>query len=92
MSDVEHDLVMPFVVCRSNGGPYDDDGFCAGWHLGQIDTELAVVAPAILEVTVLTGSVPQLDLIAMRRGYAIDTQVSDDVPEWAFVRLTKAAG
>lgn len=26
----EYDLVMPFVVCQSQGGPYDDDAFVGG--------------------------------------------------------------
>lgn len=28
--DTEYGLIMPFVVCESRGGPYEDDPFVAG--------------------------------------------------------------
>lgn len=85
-NEAEFDLIMPFVVCESNGGAYHDDSFCAGFHLGQIDAQMNVglVGPGTA-LTVRTPSVPQLDLIAMRYGHAIEVAVSDD--EWATVLI-----
>ena len=28
------DTVLPLVLCRSRGGPYEDDAFVSGWRLG----------------------------------------------------------
>lgn len=36
----ELSLVMPFVVCTSEGGPYEDESFVAGWDLGTLDARL----------------------------------------------------
>lgn len=65
-------LVMPFVACRSHGGPYDDDAFVAGFQVGQINRALAAIAA--LEGDGLTAMVradlaAQLDLIAMQHGF-----------------------
>ena len=67
-----YELVMPFVVCASNGGPYDDDSFVAGYELGRLDRDLAVHAAleyASLARTLRSASLDQADLIAMRHGY-----------------------
>jgi len=68
-------LVMPFVLVKSNGGPYDDKAFAAGMACGQIWTELqtlsshgAVPRPRYVR----PEHVPQLDLIAMHFGYLLD--------------------
>lgn len=63
----EMNLLMPFVVCKSQGGPYDDDAFVAGWRLAEIRAALShsgshwvgYIPEAVL---------PQVDLIAMERG------------------------
>ena len=31
------EMGRPLVLCRSRGGPYDDDAFLSGWRLGDID-------------------------------------------------------
>lgn len=101
MSDAEYGLVMPFVVCASNGGPYEDDSFVAGFALGLLDqklsgmVEVARIAQAHgqdlvgrvqqHEVTVRTASLPQVDLIAMRYGLAVTVGAGDE--EWTFVQL-----
>lgn len=83
----EMSLVMPFVVVKSVGGPYDDDAFCAGWALGKISAALSQsgtswsgpVPPAYL---------PQLDLIAMDRGRGV--AAGDEADGWVQVTVTNA--
>ena len=79
---VEAELIMPFVVCESKGGPFHDDSFCAGYHLGRIDAQMesGEIGPGGI-LTLRTPSVPQLDLIAMRHGLAIEVVEGGD-DEW----------
>jgi hypothetical protein len=86
-------LAVPFVVCQSQGGPYDDEAFVAGFQAGQISRSLAA-AKAIgadrLRLTVRTDLVKQLDLIAMDAGFALtvaeveETEDHPAMPEWTF--------
>lgn len=67
-------LIMPFIVCQSEGGPYDDDAFVAGVNCGALDEELRVLA--LSRATphgryVNPKYLPQFDLIAMEHGYTI---------------------
>lgn len=65
-------LVLPFVACRSQGGPYEDDAFVAGFQTGQVDRALAAIAAVGgdgLTAMVREDLGPQLDLIAMRYGF-----------------------
>jgi hypothetical protein len=84
---------VPFVVCRSQGGPYDDDAFVAGYHAGQIGqalTTAATVGACRLRFTVRTEMVKQLDLIAMDRGFTLtaapveETEDHDAMPDWTY--------
>lgn len=94
-------LVVPFIVCRSKGGPYDDDSFVAGFQAGEIDKALAVALAAGLDratFTVRTALVAQLELIAMHRGFPVVTAVEvgetpeyDAMPEWSFVTFATRA-
>lgn len=70
-------LVMPFVVCASQGGPYDDDAFVAGYHLGQLDVQMANGTVDSV-VTLRASSMPQFDLIAMRHGYELRSMQGSD--------------
>ena len=77
MADHDHDwdLVMPFVVCTSQGGPYDDQSFVAGYQLGRLDRDLAVLAAldfASVSRMLYTDALGQADLIGMRHGYRMD--------------------
>jgi hypothetical protein len=67
------ELVMPFVVCRSKGGPYDDGSFAAGWQAGEIDQALRVAeqGPAVRlrYPMVYAALIPQLELIGMKHGW-----------------------
>lgn len=88
-----YDLVFPFVVCRSNGGPYDDDAFVAGYQAGQIYQALGVAAQIGVRsarYTVRTALVPQLELIGMDRGFpVVKAEPWDEHPdEWTFVTFS----
>lgn len=86
-------LVFPFVACKSNGGPYDDDAFVAGYRLGRIDAVLQATktTAAVHHFQIHPEEAQQLDLIAMHHGYDVDREHWDDHPdEWMFVTLTKA--
>jgi hypothetical protein len=88
--EAEFSLVMPFIVCRSQGGPYDDAAFVAGCYFGEIRSELARPDRFVLEMTVPSPLVPQLDLVAMDAGFVMTAKPWDDHPdEWTFVRLTR---
>jgi len=87
-----YELVLPFVVCASVGGPYEDQAFVAGYQAGQVDRALATVAAVGglgLKVTVYAALAKQLDLIAMKHGFVSTTEavgdpgfVTDDDPTW----------
>jgi hypothetical protein len=85
----EYGLVMPFVVCQSHGGPYEDGAFVAGYECGWLDMALGVVAKVggTVERWVRPASLPQLDLIAMHYGYTLVVTNQDDLnqPEWQHV-------
>jgi hypothetical protein len=84
--DAEYDLVMPFVVVASKGGPYDDDAYVAGYEMGLIAAALAQ-APSDRQATIRTANVPQADLLAMQYGYRYTAERSEDVPEWTHVKF-----
>ncbi len=98
--DVEYGLVMPFVAVHSKGGPYDDEAYCAGYEMGQLDELLAAASlrQALGDVllldepmTIRAANREQADLIAMRHGYVAETQLAD-VEGWAYLRVRPAAG
>lgn len=82
-------LVMPFVVCSSKGGPYEDTAFVAGYQAGGIDMALAAqsaISGEGMRVTVYTALVPQLDLIAMRHGFLAEAETDTLYPQWTVWR------
>jgi len=87
----EFGLVMPFVVCVSNGGPYDDAAYCAGFEAGMVDTILATLPDGINQASrpVRSDNLPQIDLIAMQHGWTITTIVDDELPEWTTVTFRR---
>lgn len=88
--DGEYALVMPLVVCESNGGTYQDHAFVAGCEFGHIEGLLEAGAPATLERYVRTETMPQYDLLAMHAGYSIKAEPWDEHPdEWTYVVFTK---
>ena len=82
------ELLLPFNVVTSAGGPYDDDSFVAGFVVGTIDVELKTgtfpdegryVYPALL---------PQLDLLAMNYKLILLREPHDE--HWMRVRFERA--
>jgi hypothetical protein len=45
----------------------------------------------VVSTTILTVSVPQADLIAMRHGYVMTADRSDEAPQWTHVLFTPAS-
>lgn len=86
----EPELVVPFVVTDDNGGPYDVDAFKAGHYHGEISVTLNY-EPSMFETYVPTPLVPQLDLLAMHKGYKFKATEWDDDPEWSLVRFVRDA-
>lgn len=82
-------LAVPFVVCTSNGGPYDDDAFVAGFQAGTVDQSLKSIAAAGGDgavFTVRTDLVKQLELLAMYRGFPkIEATEIDE--EWSTIEF-----
>lgn len=92
--EVDFGLVMPFVVCQSQGGPYEDEAFCAGWSLGLIAAKLSEYAVDRVPMTtvVRTPSLPQVELLAMQHGYLTAVEHFDGAPdEWSTVTFVVPA-
>lgn len=64
-------VALPFVVCASHGGPYEDETFAAGFCSGMLWEQLAWGLPAPEWLTVRTALLPLLDLMAMHHGFAV---------------------
>lgn len=84
----EFKLLMPFVVCESNGGEYEDRSWCAGFECGVLAAGLAAGEPH--GGTVRTANVPQLDLLAMRHGFTVQAEVYEDDPAWSTVQFIES--
>lgn len=93
--DEELELVMPFIVVTSVGGPFDDDAYVAGFEMGKLDALLGDYLRAGVEVeeVVRTENVPQADLIGMRNEWAMEHRPSALTPDvWSHVRFTRIEG
>jgi hypothetical protein len=78
-------LAIPFVVCTSEGGPFDDEAFVSGVQVGEVMATLrtlkALDAAGSGRFWVDKKLQKQLDLVAMHYGY--DTDVEEvDGPEF----------
>lgn len=78
-------LVLPFIACRSAGGPHDDVSFVAGWVAATIDADLRRNLPQE-RYQVRPDLVAQLDLIAMHRGYTVEV-VGVPTAAWVAIRF-----
>lgn len=81
-----YEIVLPFTVVTSAGGPYEDQAFVAGFQAGSIDVDLRVGMPQP-EYWVPSALVPQLDLIAMRRGYLMEHEPWADDVRWSRIEF-----
>jgi len=87
--EAEYRPVMPFVVCASAGGPYDDAAFVAGYEAGSLDAALRTIREVggVIERWVNPNLVPQLDLIAMRHDQHLKQFETSDCGTWVRVRI-----
>lgn len=101
-ADEEFEMLMPFVVVSSVGGPFDDGAYTAGWEMGALDARLAAAKHHALgcpTVVLRRENVPQAELVAMKHGMVlaeIESVPSDEISdahfeaavrEWAHVRF-----
>jgi hypothetical protein len=89
IGEVHGGPVMPLVLCRSRGGPYDDDAFESGWRLGALGAALAGPGISALADSIRPGERLQADLLAMACGYAMTVESSAD-PDWLAVTFTRS--
>ena len=89
--DVEYELVMPFVVVASTGGPYDDEAYCAGVELGRLDHDLLTMCTWVdqFEALIRLDNVPQVDLLAMQYGWTVDHDADQAYDGWIMVTLQR---
>lgn len=86
--EAEYTSVMPFVLCKTNGGPYDDSAFVAGATCGALDEELRILALSRAtprERYINAAYLPQVDLIAMQHGYTTSLGELDEASGWQIV-------
>ena len=88
--EVGFELAMPFVVCKSKGGPYDDAAYVAGWEGAYWDLELQRMGEFTTGHTIVasihTDNQPQIDLIAMKHGWTATFDEPDpEFPGWLTV-------
>jgi hypothetical protein len=88
VGEAHEDSVMPLVLCRSRGGPYDDDAFQSGWRLGAIGATLSGPGVSALAESIRPGERLQADLLAMACGYTMTVESSHD-PDWLSVTFTR---
>ena len=87
MSTTDQDLMsgeLPFVVCRSRGGPYDDEAFRSGWRLGDIAATLARGEASTMAESIRPVECAQADRLAMAFGYTMRIAPGFD-PDWVSV-------
>jgi hypothetical protein len=83
----KYSLLMPFVSCRSRGGPYDDEAYVAGFSMGLLYASLEHERLPLYELPVYVPNCAQLDLIAMRHGYSVE--ITAEADEWCTVVLRR---
>lgn len=90
----EYELVMPFVVVASKGGPYDDDAYCAGYEMGRLDADLDVEMIGLGTITetrtVRTANAAQADLVAMMHGWRTVKRTDHEDGEWTTLRFERS--
>ena len=84
-------LSMPLVLCRSSGGPFDDEAFLSGWRLGEIGATLGRPGISALAESIRPHERLQADLIAMARGFMMTVEPSSSW-DWLSVTFTRIDG
>ena len=88
MNGEKHDEgVMPLVLCRSRGGPYDDEAFVSGWRLGDLAAKLAQPGNSTIADSIRPHERLQADLIAMACGCLMTIEYGDE--QWLLVTFTR---
>lgn len=92
--EITFTLVFPFVVCQSNGGPFDDDAFAAGYAMGRLDECLRAaqqVGAQTVAYSIRTELIAQAELMAMHYGFPkMVTKVHEEYPEWCEVSFARS--
>lgn len=94
IQDAEYTPVMPFVVCTSQGGPYDDAPFVAGVRFGDLHRLMRSLPPEITTFRHVDywALMPQIDLLAMHERWQVDVDASEGEAwsdEWACMTFTR---
>lgn len=95
MSDGVSHPDMHFILVQSNGGPFEDNAFAAGWNLATLDARLttARVHGLFMGGVLLHGALfPQIDLIAMRHGFVVDAEPYDQDDDYSWFYFERAVG
>ena len=86
--EAEYQMVMPIVLAKSNGGPYDDAAVVAGMTCGALGQELKMTAALNTlphERYIDAPLIKQADLIAMQHGYVLKPGEVDEASGWQHV-------
>jgi hypothetical protein len=89
-----YELAVPFICCQSNGGPYDDLSFAAGYQAGILDQEMKEGTQPVT-ATIQGSLFKQIDLLAMHRGWVLvmlaGPGIKTDDEEWVPIELTRSS-
>lgn len=91
MTDPQFELVTPFVLVKSAGGPYDDKSFSSGYRLGRMDMSFEISAQLHSlprAYTFAHEEKTQVDLIAMKHGFTVEFEDYDEY--WTIARFDYA--
>lgn len=90
----EFGMVMPFIACKSQGGPFDDVAFVAGYQAGMVDQALMSAAAATATEVVFCVNTElrgQLELIGMKNGFPVmRAEVWDEAPDWTYYTFRRS--
>lgn len=90
LDDAHYELVMPFVVVESVGGPFDDAAYCAGWEAGTIDVKLMALSAfgqSATDLVCVEANWPQVSLILMKHGWNVDESSMSIADGWVSVKV-----
>ncbi|MGW0948500.1 hypothetical protein ACWD4O_38920 [Streptomyces sp. NPDC002623] len=86
--EAQYEMVMPIVLAKSNGGPFDDAAVVAGMTCGALEQELTIAAaihtlphPRYIDLPLIK----QADLIAMKHGYKLALGEVDEPSGYQYV-------